>query len=89
MLIVLGLTLATTIITAALATGDTIALSARAEVLGALGNIDEVISATEESDVEITGEAVALAYFDESARTSGARGSRRAEPDQAPDGAPR
>ncbi|HEY7467281.1 MAG TPA: FtsX-like permease family protein [Dehalococcoidia bacterium] len=67
LLIVLGLTLATTIITSALATGDTIALSARAEVLGALGNIDEVISSTEESDVEITGEAVALAYFDEAA----------------------
>ncbi|HLG10744.1 MAG TPA: FtsX-like permease family protein [Dehalococcoidia bacterium] len=65
LLIVLGLTLATTIITSALATGDTIALSARGEVLGALGNIDEVISSTEESDVEITGEAVALAYFDE------------------------
>ena len=67
LLIVLGLTLATTIITSALATGDTIALSVRAEVLGALGNIDEVISSTEESDVEITGEAVALTYFDESA----------------------
>jgi hypothetical protein len=64
-LIVLGLTLATTIITSALATGDTIALSARSEVLGSLGNIDEVISSTEESDVEITGEAVALAYFDQ------------------------
>lgn len=67
LLIVLGLTLATTIITSALATGDTIALSARAEVLGALGNIDEVISSTEESDIEITGESVALQYFDQSA----------------------
>ena len=67
MLIVLGLTLATTIITSALATGDTVALSARGEVLGALGNIDEVISSTEESDIEITGESVALQYFDESA----------------------
>jgi putative ABC transport system permease protein len=65
LLIVLGLTLATTIITSALATGDTIALSARAEVLGALGNIDEVISSTVENDVEITGESVALQYFDE------------------------
>ncbi|HWC31433.1 MAG TPA: FtsX-like permease family protein, partial [Dehalococcoidia bacterium] len=65
LLIVAGLTLATTIITSALATGDTIALSARAEVLHGLGNIDEVISSTEESDVEITGEAVALAYFDQ------------------------
>jgi putative ABC transport system permease protein len=67
LLIVAGLTLATTIITAALATGDTVALSARGEVLGALGNIDEVISSTEESDIEITGESVALQYFDESA----------------------
>jgi putative ABC transport system permease protein len=66
-LIVAGLTLATTIITSALATGDTVALSARGEVLGALGNIDEVISSTEESDIEITGESVALEYFDESA----------------------
>ncbi len=37
LLIVLGLTLATTIITSALATGDTVALSARSEVLQALG----------------------------------------------------
>ena len=66
-LIVLGLTLATTIITSALATGDTVALSARSEVLQALGNIDEVISSTEESDIEITGESVSLAYFDEAA----------------------
>ena len=67
LLIVLGLTLATTIITSALATGDTVALSARSEVLGALGNIDEVVSSTEESDIEITGESVTLAYFDQSA----------------------
>ena len=67
MLIVLGLTLATTIITSALATGDTVALSARSEVLQALGNTDEIISSTEESDIEITGESVTLAYFDESA----------------------
>jgi putative ABC transport system permease protein len=65
MLIVLGLTLATTIITSALGTGDTIALSARGTVLRALGNTDEVVSSTEESDVEITGEAVTLQYFDE------------------------
>ncbi len=36
LLIVAGLTLATTIITSAFATGDTVALSARGEVLGAL-----------------------------------------------------
>jgi putative ABC transport system permease protein len=65
LLIVLGLTLATTIITSAMATGDTIALSARGTVLGALGNIDEIVSSTEESDVEITGEAVTLQYFDQ------------------------
>jgi putative ABC transport system permease protein len=67
LLIVLGLTLATTIITSALATGDTVALSARSDVLTALGNIDEVISSTEESDIEITGESVALEYIDEAA----------------------
>jgi ABC-type lipoprotein release transport system permease subunit len=48
-----------------LATGDTVALSARSEVLQALGNIDEVISSTEESTIEITGETVALEYFDD------------------------
>src|SRR5687768_1617288 len=64
MLIVMGLTLATTIITSALATGDTVALSARGEVLQALGSIDEVISSMEESDIEITGEGVKIEYFD-------------------------
>jgi putative ABC transport system permease protein len=67
LLIVLGLTLATTIIASALATGDTVALSARGEVLRALGDIDEVISSTEESDVEITGESINLEYFDAAA----------------------
>ncbi len=66
LLIILGLTLATTIITSALATGDTIGLSARGSVLHSLGNVDEVVSSTVESDVEVTGEQVALKYFDQS-----------------------
>ena len=65
LLIVLGLTLATTIITSALATGDTVALSARSEVLQGLGHIDEIISSTEESDIEITGESINLQYFNQ------------------------
>ncbi|HLF70592.1 MAG TPA: FtsX-like permease family protein [Dehalococcoidia bacterium] len=65
MLIVLGLTLATTIIAAALATGDTVTHTARIDVLKSLGNMDEIISSREESDVEVTGEAAELPYFDE------------------------
>lgn len=64
-LIMLGLTLATTIITAALATGDTIRNTARSEVLDGLGTIDEIVSAQEESDIEVTGEATQIQYFDQ------------------------
>jgi len=66
-LIVVGLMLATTIISAAFGTGDTIAKTIRTEVLTSLGNTDEVISAQEESDIEITGESTQLAFLDEAA----------------------
>jgi putative ABC transport system permease protein len=65
MLIVLGLTLATTIIAAALATGDTVTHTARIGVLKTLGNTDEIISSRKETNIELTGEAAELQYFDE------------------------
>jgi hypothetical protein len=55
-LIVIGLMLATTIISAAFGTGDTIAKTIRTEVITSLGNIDEIVSAQEEGDIEVTGE---------------------------------
>jgi putative ABC transport system permease protein len=64
LLIVLGLTLATTIITAALATGDTLSSTARTGVLVSLGNIDEVIASREAGDVALSGEAGQLEYFE-------------------------
>ncbi|HEU4760035.1 MAG TPA: FtsX-like permease family protein [Dehalococcoidia bacterium] len=64
-LIVVGLMLGTTIIAAALSTGDTMTHTIRSAVLTALGNTDEVISSQEESDIEVTGEAAQLPYFDE------------------------
>jgi putative ABC transport system permease protein len=64
-LIVTGLMLATTIISAAFGTGDSVAKTIRTEVITSLGNIDEVVSAQEEGDIEVTGEASQLAYFDE------------------------
>ncbi|HLB27054.1 MAG TPA: FtsX-like permease family protein [Dehalococcoidia bacterium] len=63
-LIVTGLMLATAIIAAALTTGDTMRHTIRSEVLTGLGNIDEVISTQEESDVEATGESAQLRYLD-------------------------
>jgi putative ABC transport system permease protein len=66
-LIVLGLTLATTIITAALATGDTLSNTARTGLLTSLGNIDEVIATREAGDLALTGEGGQLEYFDEGA----------------------
>ena len=65
-LIVVGLMLGTAIITAALTTGDTMTYTIRSDVLTGLGQIDEVISSQEESDIEATGEAADLAYIDES-----------------------
>ncbi len=64
LLIVLGLTLATTIIAAAMATGDTVAHSARSSVLTSLGNIDELVSARQKTDIAVTGESAPLDYFD-------------------------
>ena len=58
--------LATAIIAAALTTGDTMRHTIRSEVLSGLGNIDEVISTQEESDVEVTGESAQLRYLKES-----------------------
>jgi putative ABC transport system permease protein len=66
-LIVLGLMLGTAMIMAALSTGDTMTYTIRYIELSALGNIDEVISSQEESDIEITGESAELRYIDESA----------------------
>jgi len=66
-IIVLGLALGTTIIAAALSTGDTMTNTIRSSALTSLGNIDEVISV---SGAE-TGEALFVesptetAYFDE------------------------
>jgi putative ABC transport system permease protein len=65
-LIIVGLMLGTAIITAALSTGDTMTYTIRSQVLNGLGDIDEVISSQEESDIEATGEAADLAYIDES-----------------------
>jgi putative ABC transport system permease protein len=67
LLIVLGLMLATTIISAAFGTGDTVAKTVRTEVLTSLGSTDEVISAQEEGDIEVTGESIESTYFDEAA----------------------
>jgi putative ABC transport system permease protein len=64
-LIVVGLMLGTAMVTAALSTGDTMTYTIRSEVLSGLGNIDEVISSQEESDIEITGESAELQYIDE------------------------
>src|SRR3990172_8532995 len=64
-LIVTGLMLATAIIAAALTTGDTMRHTIRSEVLSGLGNIDEVVSTQEESDIEVTGESAQLRYLEE------------------------
>lgn len=65
-LIVLGLMLGTAMVMAALSTGDTMTYTIRSAVLSGLGNIDEVISSQEESDIEVTGESAELQYIDES-----------------------
>ena len=64
-LIVLGLMLGTTIISAALLTGDTMAASVRGAVLESLGLTDETITAG--TDAEVTGDFAlesAKPYFD-------------------------
>jgi putative ABC transport system permease protein len=64
-LIVLGLMLGTAMVMAALNTGDTMTYTIRYAELAALGNVDEVISSQEESDIEITGESAELKYINE------------------------
>jgi putative ABC transport system permease protein len=64
-LIVIGLMLGTAMVMAALNTGDTMTYTIRSGVISGLGNIDEVISSQEESDIEVTGEAAQLKYIDE------------------------
>lgn len=67
-LIVAGLMLGTTIITAAFSTGDTMSYTIRSEVIDALGNIDEVVS-REGAEVGATifvDNLGDIDYFDES-----------------------
>jgi len=64
-LIVVGLMLGTAIITASLATGDSITHTIRSQVGTSLGGVDEIVSSTEESDFEATGESIQLDYFPE------------------------
>lgn len=68
-LIVVGLMLGTTIIAAALATGDTMSSAIRSDALRALGQTDELISPRgAESDARAQlGAATGTTYFDESA----------------------
>ncbi|HEY8490469.1 MAG TPA: FtsX-like permease family protein [Dehalococcoidia bacterium] len=63
-LIVTGLMLATTIISAAFTVGDTVARTIRTDVIASLGQVDEVVSVQEEGDIEVTGESAPAAYFD-------------------------
>lgn len=66
-LIVAGLMLGTTIITAAFSTGDTMSHTIRSEVLDALGNVDEVISreGAELGATIFVENAGDIQYFDE------------------------
>jgi putative ABC transport system permease protein len=66
-LIVTGLMLATTIIAAALATGDTVSHTVRSSVLTALGSTDEMVSAkgAKPKAVFEFGQATGVGYFDE------------------------
>ncbi len=66
-LIILGLMLGTAMITAAMSTGDTMTHTIRSALVSSLGEVDEIISGQEESDIELTGETAELQYFDESA----------------------
>jgi putative ABC transport system permease protein len=66
-LIVVGLMLATTIITSALATGDTMSTTVRSSVLHMYGQTDELISirgADADQRVDL-GQAASVEYFDE------------------------
>ncbi|HEY7269454.1 MAG TPA: FtsX-like permease family protein [Dehalococcoidia bacterium] len=66
-LVVVGLMLGTTMITAAFATGDTMAYSVRSSVKTSMGNIDEVVSAKGSSPTSAPGAVTAnrADYFDQ------------------------
>ncbi len=66
-LIVTGLMLATTIIAAALATGDTVSHTIRSSVLTALGSTDEMVQAqgAKPKAVQAFGQATGVGYFDQ------------------------
>ena len=66
-LIITGLMLATTIIAAALATGDTVSHAMRSSVLTALGSTDEMVSAkgAKPTNVVAFGQATGVGYFDD------------------------
>ena len=70
-LIVTGLMLATTIIAAALATGDTVSHAMRSSVLTALGSTDEMVSAkgAKPTNVVAFGQATGVGYFDDQVAT--------------------
>src|SRR5262245_41900957 len=70
-LIITGLMLATTIIAAALATGDTVSHTVRSSVLTALGATDEMVSAkgAKPKAVQAFGQATGVGYFDEGIAT--------------------
>ena len=76
-LIVVGLMLATTIIAAALATGDTVSHAMRSTAVAALGSTDEMVSAKGAADNRgQLGPATGMGYFDESAASTRARRRR-------------
>ncbi|HXY91218.1 MAG TPA: hypothetical protein VEP49_01960, partial [Acidimicrobiia bacterium] len=67
-LIIAGLMLATTIIAASLATGDTVSHTVRSSVLTSLGSTDEMVSVkgAKPKAVVAFGQATGVGYFDES-----------------------
>ena len=70
-LIVVGLMLGTTIVTAALATGDTMSHTIRSSVVTSLGHTDELVS-VKGTDVESVaiGESTQVAYFGQAIATT-------------------
>jgi putative ABC transport system permease protein len=77
-LIVTGLMLATTIIAAALSTGDTVSHAVRSSVLTSLGSTDEMVSAkgAKPKAVLAFGQATGVGYFDTSVAAHLRRGLR-------------
>ncbi len=71
-LIVVGLMLATSIIAAALSTGDTMSSSIRNAYIGALGQTDELITAKGSDPLGTAGTESVIGYFD-----AGSRGADR------------